>query len=93
MTIDNGLEFHHCCIKPTIIEPGMQARDCLVPDLLKIFFSTSVCMCVCMCVCVCARAHMCMHMSALKIIHNSWHDLHPVRLVIQVLQLLYSKRS
>ena len=48
----------------------------------------SVCVCVCLCVCECV--------SALRPLMTSgvmWHDMDPIRLVKQVLQLLYGDFS
>ena len=45
-----------------------------------------VCTCVCVCVCVCV----CPHPRLLIISGVIWHDMNLIRLVKQVLQLLYS---
>ena len=62
---------------------------------------TSVCVCVCMCVCVrvCVRACVCVCVCVClppRLLITSgmmWHDMDSIRLVKQVLQLLYGKCS
>ena len=55
----------------------------------------SVCLSVCLCVCLYACVHVCVCMCVYPpprlLIANGmmWHDMDPIRLVKQVLQLLY----
>ena len=56
---------------------------------LKIVFVwMSICVCVCMCVCECVSA-----LRLLLTIGMMWHDMDPIQLVKQVLQLLYGNCS
>ena len=53
--------------------------------------SRSVCACVYVFVCACVRARGCV--SAPEAINNQWHDMDLIRLVKQVVQLLYGNCS
>ena len=50
-------------------------------NLVTNCFFVDICMCVCVCVFVCVPT--------LKAINNWWHDMDPIQLVKQVVQLLY----
>ena len=55
-------------------------------------------MCVCVCLCVCVCVCMCVCVSVPKAFNNyysgvMWHDMDSIRLVKQVLQLLYGNCS
>ena len=70
-----------------------------MPGFIKIIAVwTSVCVCVCMCVCVCVYVCACMRMCVCictcppprRLITGGmmWHDMDPIGLAKQVLQLL-----
>ena len=51
----------------------------------------SMCMwCVCVCVCMCARVRVHVCVSIPEAFNGQWHDMDPILLVKQVLQLLCS---
>ena len=56
-----------------------------------------VCMCVCVCVCVCVRVYVsvcvCLPPRLLITSGMMWHDIGPMLLAKQVLQLLYGNCS
>ena len=57
-------------------------------------FCVDICMFVhvCVCVCVCLRVCVCVCLPLRLLITSGvmWHDMNPIRLVKQVLQLLYN---
>ena len=67
-----------------------QARACCIKLILcRLSVCVFVCVCVYVCVCVCV----CLYLRLLITSGMMWHDMDLLRLIEQVLQLLYSNGS
>ena len=97
LNLFSSAKFYIICIHA--ISLLNQAHGQCLPGFLKLFLCRSLCVCVCVCVCVyvyacvrlcvCVRMFVCLCLSTPEVINNLKHDMNPIWLDKQVLQLLY----